>query len=206
MKLSILICSHESRMPLCYRMKEHITRQILEYGYLMGVEVLVQENTSVKQRGADRNTLLDRATGKFCCFVDDDDVVALNYVDLIIRAISQPENIDCDIFGVHGIVTSLASNEVIPFELSIMYPEIFSLPSDNIQDGFYKRFASHLNPVKTEIARKIKFPDEMINEDNGYSRNLKEYISTNPLKETTIQECLYYYYNRCNITSKGVRT
>lgn len=185
-------------------MVESLNRQILDHGYLMGAEVLFHTNVSVKERGRDRNTLLQRAQGEYCCYVDDDDVIALNYVDVIMRAIYQ--NPDCDVFGILGVVTSLATNESKVFELSLRHPRIFSLPNDELQDGIFKRYVSHLNPIKTEIARKIGFPNDMINEDNGYTERLKTYCNDHSLKEVMISEPLYYYFNRFHITSNVVIT
>lgn len=206
MKLSILICSHESRQPLCCRMVENLQRQILDHGLMMGVEVLVQVNKSVMARGSDRNKLLDKASGKYCCFVDDDDVVELNYVPAIIEYIFNHKDNNVDVFGLRGVVTSLHTNESKAFELSSKYNEIFRLPSDNFIDNTYKRFISHLNPIKTSIAQKIRFPKDNINEDNGYTERLKAYHQANPLKEVMMQNPLYFYFNRCHITSTGVRT
>ena len=203
MLLSILICSHKSRKQLCYQMMESLSRQILNGGYLMKAEILFEINTAVMSRGFDRNKLLERATGEYCCFVDDDDVVSLKYVDNIIAAIKAHK--DCDVFGIKGIVTSLATNEVKRFELSIHNEQIFSLPSDEHENDCFRRYINHLNPIKTEIAKKIRFPLEMLNEDNGYTNRLISFESTNPLKEIMIPETLYYYYNRCRITSHGVR-
>lgn len=191
MKLSILICSHEKRRPLLERLVSQLKEQTTN-----DVEVRVITNTDPNKRGIDRNKLLDECNGEYCAFVDDDDVVSPSYVSSILKAIeSRPE-----ICSITGMVTSLVNHDSYKFVLSTGYNEIFSLASDNIVNDTYYRFASHLNPIRTDIARKVRFPENLFHEDNGYSDRLKEF--KHAWNEVTIPNVIYYYFSRIIITNK----
>ena len=163
-KLSILIYTHVTGWPLYERMAAH-----LKEGFFSSndIEILVIKNNDNGNRKnvGDRDELIDRAAGDYCCFVDDDDVVSDDYVWKILQAISA----EPDICSISGLVTSLVNNEQHAFELSTKYERLFSLPSNEIEDDTYKRFASHLNPIRTAIAREVRFPEDVFHEDNGYS-------------------------------------
>jgi len=184
-ELSILICTHPNRTMLLSRMLRHLNQQLVD-----GVEVIIELNIDTKSRGASRNRLLDKANGKYCVSVDEDDVVADDYVSRILTAIkSEP-----DICSIAGYVTSLWNNRRRYFVLSQKYEPVFSLPSADHVDDTYFRYSSHLCPIRTEIAREVRFPDGMVNEDNGYSDRLKKY--NGELKEVIIEPVIYYYFSR----------
>lgn len=187
MKLSILICSHFNRRELLKRMVA-----CLESQKTNEVEILTIQNNDAMMRGRDRNALLDKAAGEYCVFVDDDDVVSDDYVSTILAALkSEP-----DICSITGIVTSLMDNKRRRFVLALRYDTLFSLPSNQHKENTYYRFSSHLCPIRTELARKIKFPLNMFHEDNGYSDRLKKFTSANNLKENYIDKPIYYYFSR----------
>jgi glycosyltransferase involved in cell wall biosynthesis len=184
-ELSILICTHPNRAPLLFRMLWHLRHQLVD-----NVEIIVELNIDPITRGASRNKLLDKAAGKYCVFIDDDDIVADDYISQILTAIKS----DPDICSIVGAVTSLWDNKRRRFVLSKKYAPVFTLPSAAHEDEIYYRYASHLCPIRTEIARKVRFPENMFNEDNGYSDRLKKYEGE--LKEVAIEKTIYYYFSR----------
>ena len=184
-KLSILICTHPNRASLLSRMLWQLKQQLVD-----GVEVIVELNIDTNTRGASRNMLLDKATGKYCVFVDDDDVVSDDYVSRILTAVRD----EPDICAIAGAVTSLWDNKRRMFILSQKYEPVFSLPSADHREETYYRYSSHLCPIRTEIAKKVRFPENMINEDHGYSDRLKKYEGE--LKEVIIEPVIYYYFSR----------
>lgn len=191
MKLSILIVSHVNRGPLLGRLLDHIHSQ--KYNP-KDVEILVRQNDDVLYRGQDRNKLIDMAKGDYCVFVDDDDVVANDYIDRVLETIKE----EPDICGITGEVISLISNEKRQFVLSTKYAELFSLPH---KDKEYHRYASHLCPIRTNIIRRVRFPEDIKNEDNDYSIRLKEFVGTrgDSWKETEIPGVLYHYFSRIKL-------
>ena len=187
-ELSILICTHPNRASVLSRMLWHLKQQLVD-----GVEVIVEFNIDPNIRGVSRNNLIDKAAGKYCVFVDDDDVVSDDYIERILTAIQSGP----DICSITGAVTSLMDNKRRYFVLSQKHEELFSLPSDNHEDDTYYRYSSHLCPIRTEIARKVRFPESMYHEDNGYSDRLKKYEGE--LKEVAIETVIYYYFSRIRI-------
>jgi glycosyltransferase involved in cell wall biosynthesis len=183
--LSVLICSHPNRMPLLQRMLFQLKRQLTKE-----TEIIVDLCTDPMVRGSVRNSLIDKANGKYCAFVDDDDIVSDYYIKRIVHALKN----NPDICSITGCVTSLWNNERRTFVLSTQYKPIFSLPDANHENGLYNRYSSHLCPVKTEIIRTVRFPEDMRNEDNGYSDRLKKYEGE--LKEVAIEGTIYYYFSR----------
>ena len=65
------------------------------------------------------------------------------------------------------------------------------------KDGVYYRNPNHLNPVKSEIAKKIKFPEVNHGEDRTYSQKILPFLKT----EVYIDGPIYFY----EYVSKAVR-
>lgn len=196
MKLSILICSHVNRRPLLERMLKHLREQSVN-----GVEVCVAHNDNISKRGRDRNSLIDGAQGDYCAFVDDDDVVSDDYVWRILKAIEGKP----DICSLTGRVTSLVDGMSRKFMLSTVYDKVFSLPSDEVTliagNPVYYRFASHINPIRREIVRSVRFPEDILHEDNGYSERLRQFIKQHipHIQENLTGGVIYQYFSRIRI-------
>jgi glycosyltransferase involved in cell wall biosynthesis len=191
--LSILICSHTARRPLMDRMVHHLEHQRIFV--IDGVEILTATNDDYMERGKTRNQLLDAARGEYCCFVDDDDVVSDDYIEKILAALENKP----DICGITGQVIQLRYPVTTRlFHLSVAHPEVFSLPikGPEREELGISRFASHLCPIRTEIARQVRFPKDVKHEDNGYSGRLQE---AGLLRETIIEGVIYYYFYRANL-------
>jgi glycosyltransferase involved in cell wall biosynthesis len=130
--------------------------------------------------GMRRNELLQRAAGEYICFIDDDDRIADNYIELVMAGIAT--NPDC--CSLNGIITTDGKNPK-PFKHSIDYKEFFE------RDGVYYRCPNHLNTVKTELARQCPFPDWDRSEDSNYAFQLRD---KGLLKvEYKIEPVLYFY-------------
>ena len=130
--------------------------------------------------GEKRNFLLENAPGEYVCFIDDDDDISDNYIDLLIEGINK--GVDC--CSLKGIITTDGENPK-PFTHSLDYSEWFE------KNGVYFRGINHLNCVKTSIAREIGFPEKNHGEDYDYSMKL---MKSGLLKtEHKIEETIYYY-------------
>lgn len=79
-ELSILICS------LTERRSQFLDKllTILDPQQKSNVEVLVMADNAKRPVGEKRNNLIDLSKGKYFCFIDDDDRVSSDYVDLIL--------------------------------------------------------------------------------------------------------------------------
>jgi glycosyltransferase involved in cell wall biosynthesis len=69
-----------------------------QLGNRRSVEILVFSDNRSQSISEKRNVLLQAARGQFVCFLDDDDGVANNYIDLILKAAQENANVDCITF------------------------------------------------------------------------------------------------------------
>lgn len=186
MKLSILICSIPSRRKFLSRLDSLIQWQ--KSPFPNDVEVIVNsDNASI---GSKRNTLLSQAKGEYCAFIDDDDLVAPNYIELVLKAIETKP----DVVGMNLIMTTDGLRAERSFHL--LEVENWSEIQEPYIPGhkMYFRCPNHLNPVKTEIARKVGFPDISMGEDRDYSLRLREHLHT----QVVIHQPIYFYLFRTN--------
>lgn len=176
MKLSILICSIFSRKNFLDRLLNVLEKQKTD-----DVEILVNSDFSIKKIGEKRNELLDMAQGDYLCFIDDDDLVSDDYISSILDAIK--DGPDC--VGIEGIMTTNGQNPK-KFIHSLRYSKWYE------KNGVYLRCPNHLSPIKSSIAKTVRFPEISHGEDKIYSEKIYSLLK----KETYIDRPIYYYlYN-----------
>lgn len=174
MRLSILIATMPSRMAQYNRLIKSLPNSNEE------VEVLSDDSMEYNI-GVKRNKLLERASGDYIVFVDDDDSISKDYVKLILKAAET--NPDC--IGICGIITTNGIKRRKWF-ISKDYGRWYE------KDKVYYRTPNHISPVKREIALKAMFPKIKFGEDAVYSERLLPYLKT----EVKIKERIYHYdYN-----------
>ena len=175
-KLSILICHIREREKVFQRLLKTLLAQ-----YTDEIEIIVSETDLTI--GEKRNQLLDAATGDYIVFVDDDDDVHKKYVRLILSAIKTKP--DC--VGMQGIIHR-PGMEGFVFKHSLKCKEW----KEDVKKKMFFRTPNHLNPVKREIATRVRFVDKMnFGEDNEYANRIKKVLKT----EIFIEEPIYFYYN-----------
>lgn len=183
-KLSILIPTMPTRIEFRQRLVDLLTSSMYNYTLTMGereedVELITDDTTGISI-GAKRNIMLQAATGDYLCFIDDDDRIAPNYIELIMAGIAT--NPDC--CSLNGIITT-DGKDPKPFRHSIDYKEMYEA------DGVYYRPPNHLNVVRSSIAKQMTFPDWQRSEDSNYCFQLRD---SGLLKvEYKIEPVLYYY-------------
>lgn len=176
MILSLLICSFSERKEFLMRMLDQLNLQL--FGRQdVEIKVCNIEGSSI---GKKRNILLQEATGKYVAYLDDDDVIAPDYIKLIMSAIES----DPDCCSLKGILTTNGVDARI-FIHSIKYDSYFE------QDGIYYRPPNHLNVIRASVAKRFSFPEINHGEDTDWAMQ----ISRSGLlqKETVIKSILYYY-------------
>lgn len=181
--LSILICSLESRRDSLRILLDNLFSQMIDE-----VQILIDVDNGQKTTGQKRNDLLSSAKGKYIVYIDDDDNVSDDYIQLILEAIK----FDCDVVGIHLLMTTNNNpdSECRTYH-SIKYKTWYDSPDpDRKGRKMYFRCPNHLNPVKRELAIQARFPDENIGEDKDYSHNLYPLLDT----ERYIEKPIYYYY------------
>lgn len=183
-KLSILICHTPGREGFLSRLKRIVWPQ------LDGdeVEMLIHDGVGMSI-GQKRNELLQRAEGEYVCFIDDDDRVSDNYVELLMDGINK--GVDC--CSLKGIITEDGNNPLI-FEHSIRYKEYRTVSGEyNTSSGDvrYERYPNHLNCIKASIAKQFKFPNQNVSEDTDWATQIHK---SGLIKiEHYIPEVIYYY-------------
>lgn len=142
------------------------------------VEIISNDHPSISV-GKKRNLLMDRAKGEYLCFIDDDDRVWGDYIPLIIKALSGKP--DC--VGIRVLITFDGG-----------FPEIREFYANNKtnmlgKDGIMHSPPYHLNPIRSSIARSIRFPDKSMQEDSEWSVGIRPKIKTGVI----IPDIIYYY-------------
>lgn len=181
MRLSILICTLETRKTLFNVLLDELKKQSKGYK----VEILSDCDNGEQTIGAKRNKLLQKATGDYVCFVDDDDWVDSEYISKIMEALeSQP---DC--VKILGVMNTNGFNQV-RFEHSIVHGVYSTF------GGVYRRPPNHLNPIKTNIAQRFKFPETNFGEDTDWALQVRD--SGLLQREEVTYKVLYHYRFKSN--------
>lgn len=182
MKLSILIPSVTDRSHFLESLLARIDAQ--KNGH--NVEVLVELDNRKASIGAKRNTLLQKATGDYTSFIDDDDAISADYLDLVFEGISK--EVDC------CSLTGMYYENGKPIK-----PFIHSLGTDRYwEDNIaYYRYPNHLNCIKSSISKQFKFPEEgrlgMHGEDTDWATQIHQ---AGALKtQHMINGIIYHYYH-----------
>jgi len=167
-------------------------KEITPYRYKNRIEILIESDDGQNTVGAKRNNVLQKAKGKYISFIDDDDMISKSYITKI------AEKLETDMY------------DGISF-LGMMYYNkspclIFSHANRNT--GHYKsddgtvqyRTLNHLNPVRTNFAKQIKFSEKNHGEDMDYCVMLynSKLIST----EYCFEEIMYHYFYQEPSTDK----
>lgn len=176
--LSILIPSLRMRGALLARLQERLRSQLVQ-----AVEVMVLLNNGEEMIGALRNRLLDAARGRYVVFIDDDDLVAHDYVPKILKAIQSSP--DCVCFDVarymDGRLIGLAKH-------SLEFTDNSTRQKGSAWTD-YDRLPNHLNAIRADLARQARFPNVPVGEDIAYGRRLKLLLKT----QVRLEEVLYEY-------------
>ena len=176
--ISVLICTlpkrHEQFSTLLDDIQNHKNNSSLK------IQILFDSRPDITI-GKKRNDLLNRATGKYVAFIDDDDKITPNYFKVIEEAQLSG---DYDTIKLNG---RYYVNNI--FQKSFHH----SIEHDKWYDdeyGYY-RPPNHLNPIKSLIARQIMFADISHAEDRDFSMRLKE---KELIKSEFIHDKVQYLY------------
>ena len=181
-ELSILILTLPTRIDSYARLIKSINQQVIENNLINRVQILSLCDTKEISVGEKRNILLNKSIGKYVCFIDDDDVIAPNYLSAIMSALES----NADVITFSG---DYVENEIrTPFSISMIHRGNF-----NEQNMFY-RLPNHLCPVKREIALNCQFTNKNFGEDSDYAEKINIHIKN----EYHIQDKLYFYMYNSN--------
>jgi glycosyltransferase involved in cell wall biosynthesis len=178
--LSILIPTLPARIDEYFRLIKILNNQIKINNLESRVQILSICDTKDMSVGEKRNLLIKSSNGRYVCFIDDDDIVADNYLIQIFRAIES--NADVITFCGEYVENNLHT----PFSISRLHRGNFN------EAGMLYRLPNHLCPIKREIAINCLFTDKNFGEDSDYADKINQHITN----EFHIQYKLYFYlYN-----------
>jgi len=180
--LSILICSvnTEERQIKLKKLINELNRQISRNLAEELVEIIIDTDNMEKSVGEKRNDLIGKAQGEFICFIDDDDFITENYLNIILSNINS--GIDILLISIEHIENGVNKTKIVP-----------SLYIDNLNTGeaVFKTNHFHLCPHKKSIARNVLFEGVNFAEDMIYSQKMVSYISNS----FSITEPIYIYFD-----------
>ena len=182
MLLSILIPSLENRVEFREKLMGQLLPQVK--GLHRRVEILLDIDSGETSIGEKRNRLLDRAKGRYCAFIDDDDRIHPEYVNLVLSALASSP--DC--CSLNGEITFVGrpGRNTKPFTHSIRHGGSY------FGNGIYYRTPNHLNAIRTDHCRAIRFPVGIARgEDTDFCNRMH---AAGLLKvEADIPETIYFY-------------
>lgn len=176
--LSVLVATMPSRAEMFSYISSKILLQITSIEPNV-VEFLYDDTMGINI-GQKRNRMIEKAKGLFLVFIDDDDDISENYVELIVNSIKLNPNVDA--VGMRGKISFNGGGEkkwIISRECKKWYEE----------NNVYYRTQNHISPVRSQIARKVGFSEKAHGEDFDYSMALIPHIKS----EVFIDEELYHY-------------
>jgi glycosyltransferase involved in cell wall biosynthesis len=184
MILSILIPTVPQRANFYFELCNEINNQIHSCNAYGNVEIVTDSAPiGTKTTGKKRNDLLNAAQGKYVWFIDDDDMIFPNSINLILSALQK----NPDALAINGIITTNGVDKKQWF-----ISKDFEYVSDASRGyEIYLRPTNHITPIRKEIAKSVTFEDKSNFEDYAYCMELKrlKLIKT----EIEIKEPIYHY-------------
>jgi len=173
--LSIIICSViERRNNFLNRILNILEPQIKN----KPVELIVLTDNAKRKIGKKRNDGIQIAQGKYLCFIDDDDTVDRNYVDLILEKINLGTNPDVIVFD-SILIRNGKEDRPTKFGIEYYY--------DNKPDAYY-RLPNHLMVHRKDNVKEY-YLDREFGEDDEWANRQKQHIKT----QERIDKILYTY-------------
>lgn len=130
------------------------------------VEILVDDTVGISI-GVKRQQMLERACGTYVAFVDDDDLVADDYVERVLAACR--EGADCCYF--EGLAV-FQPGRLVRFRHSI------TLPGWGQDGEGYYRTPNHLNAIRRDLALAVGYADMKHGEDHDFSLRIRPLLKT----------------------------
>lgn len=184
MKLSILVATVPNRIRSFYpNIMEKLMNQI---GDRKDIELIGLFDNKRRTVGAKRNDLLNMARGEFLVFIDDDDDVANDYIQLVSQAIEQFPSADCIVYD---CITTINDdpNQTTYSQYSIHNE--YTQWRDQNGKLQWRGKPAHTMVYRSSIAKAHKYPDQNYGEDVHYVRRASKDIK----QEIKIDKVLYYY-------------
>ena len=176
-KWTILTLTQPSRSEYLRRLTDCLAPQLQERPEVWWFAATSWAKYSL---GENRQKMIEGAMSEYICFVDDDDLVAPDYVSTILPLLDR---------DYVGFKVQLYNDGVpdLPTYHSLVYDHWFQN-----EHGYY-RHISHLNPIRRELA--LLSPMEGgVGEDHRWADRL--YATGKVRTEHFIDRVMYHYYSR----------
>lgn len=179
MKLSILICTlpEQRNVQRLKRLINILSPQVERHK--SEVEIKIHDAGRSMTTGAKRNALIKNCEGDYFCFVDDDDILPVYYVDELLKAIEQGPDV---VTFIGYMTTDGDKREDFVIKLGENYER---------RSGIYYRWPNHLACFKKSVVEHVIFPDQWVQEDYIWSKAIRDrkLLKT----EVHIQKEMYIY-------------
>jgi hypothetical protein len=183
--LSILIPTIPSRLKIFGDLFGEVLNQVealeIDHPSLGFVEVLYDDSPAFLDGGPSigrkREELVKRATGKYLCFLDDDESIAPNYVETLVRLCQE----DKDVITFRNI--SKLDNFWMVVDLG--------LANENEQathDRMINRRPWHICPVRSDYAKLHTFEDISYGEDWKWFEQVLNHCRTEAKTDAVIHQ------------------
>lgn len=167
--LSILIPSIPERKKMLNNLLGEFYRQVHDlnahHSMLGTVEVLFDDTKKYLDGGLSigkkRESLVNRATGKYLCFCDVDDLPAPNYIESLVRLCQEDKD-----------VVTFRNFTKTDFYWTIIDMRLGSDDEQSTPAKIVRRNCWHICPIKSDIAKRHQFPDINYSEDSQWMRGV----------------------------------
>jgi hypothetical protein len=194
--LSILIPTTPDRKEMFMSLGDELYRQklymIMFHPSLGEIEILVDDSKRFLDGGLSigkkRESLAQRATGKYLCFLDSDESISPNYLETLVRLCNQDRDV-CTFRAIAKLDNYWA----------IINMSLTNASNDqSTPDYTVLRLPFHVCPVRTEFAKRIEFEDINYGEDFKWMSQVLSFCKS----EAHSQACILQY-NHSSITSEA---
>lgn len=168
----------------CTLAKDHPTLGFVELRFEDG-EPFLNGGMSI---GKKRQELVKYAGCKYLCFLDDDDDVAPNYIETLVRLCQQDKDV-CTFRSIAKL-----DNYWTVIDMRLSYPENEQANPDYI----VHRRPWHINAIRSEIAKLYTFNDTNYSEDSDWMANVLLDCKTEAHTDAVIHQ-----YNHSSKTSEA---
>lgn len=146
--------------------------------YRKKIEIIINEDNGEKTIGTKRNEIIRKSSGEYFCFIDDDDLISDNYFELIFNAFKEnPDGV-----GFKGMLYKKEFSEMV-------FEHNFDNKTHFKKHKIQKRPLNHLNPIKTELVRKVPYKEINHREDLDFGDRVKNLLKSGKF----INYILYHY-------------
>lgn len=180
---SVLIATMTGREQTLERLLDSLHEKLRRLAPGLRVEVCLEYDAKEQSIGVKRQSLLQRARGKYVSFIDDDDDITDAYI----------EDLQACLQGGHQVMRLRGQMGGHPFvhstEITLNHPM-----ATMDEPAVFQRPPNHLNPMLADIAKLVSFKDATYGEDLDWTLRLyKTGLLTNEYRSPEAR--VHYLYN-----------